>query len=99
MRKPKKSFLKCKRYEQSYRFTKLTVHELQEKLKNKELTVTEITKEQFFVYERTRMEGKVTMLDLEAVCPLTGLKPEDIKAIQQNFQVLNQKFNKSWKSR
>lgn len=60
--------------------------------------VTEITKEQFFVYERTRMEG-MNMLDLETVCPLTGLKPEDIKAIQQNFQVLNQKFNKSWKSR
>lgn len=62
----------------------------------------EITKEQFFAYERTRMEGKVNMLDLDTVCPLTGLKPEDIKdikAIQQNFQVLNQKFNKSWKSR
>lgn len=61
--------------------------------------VAEITKEQFFAYERTRMEGKVNMLDLDAVCPLTGLKPEGIKAIQQNFQVLNQKFNKSWKSR
>ena len=45
------------------------------------------------------MEGKVNMLDLDAVCPLTGLKPGDIKAIQQNFQALNQKFNKSWKSR
>ena len=56
----------------------------------------EITKEQFFAYERTRMEGKVNMLDLDAVCPLTCLKPEDIKAIQQNFQVLNQKFNKVW---
>ena len=56
--------------------------------------VAEITKEQFFAYERTRMEGKVNMLDLDAVCPLTGLKPEDIKTIQQNFQVLNQKFNK-----
>ena len=56
--------------------------------------VAEITKEQFFAYERTRMEGKVNMLDLYAVCPLTGLKPEDIKTIQQNFQVLNQKFNK-----
>ena len=61
--------------------------------------VPEITKEQFFAYERTRMEGKVNMLDLDAVCPLTGLKPEYIKAIQQNFQVLNQKFNKVWKSR
>lgn len=61
--------------------------------------VAEITKEQFFAYERTRMEGKVSMLDLDAVCPLTGLKPEDIKTIQQNFRVLNQKFNKSWKSR
>lgn len=61
--------------------------------------VAEITKEQFFAYERTRMEGKVNMLDLDAVCPLTGLKPEYIKAIQQNFQVLNQKFNKVWKSR
>lgn len=61
--------------------------------------VAEITKEQFFAYERTRMEGKVNMLDLDAVCPLAGLKPEDIKAIQQNFQVLNQKFNKVWKSR
>lgn len=58
--------------------------------------VAEITKEQFFAYERTRMEGKVNMLDLDAVCPLTCLKPEDIKAIQQNFQVLNQKFNKVW---
>ena len=58
--------------------------------------VAEITKEQFFAYERTRMEGKVNMLDLDAVCPLTGLKPEYIKAIQQNFQVLNQKFNKVW---
>lgn len=56
-----------------------------------------ITKEQFLTYERTRMEGKVNMLDLDAVCPLTGLKLEDIKAIQQNFQVLNQKFNKSWR--
>ena len=35
----------------------------------------DITKEQFFAYERTRMEGKVNMLDLDAVCPLTGLKP------------------------
>lgn len=61
--------------------------------------VSEITKEQFLAYEKTRMEGKVSMLDLDTVCPLTGLKPEDIKAIQQNFQVLNQKFNKSWKSR
>ena len=61
--------------------------------------VTEITKEQFFAYERTRIEGKVNMLDLDTVCPLIGLKPEDIKAIQQNFQVLNQKFNKPWKSR
>lgn len=60
---------------------------------------SEITKEQFFAYERTRMEGKVNMLDLNAVCPLTGLEPKDIKAIQQNFRVLNQKFNKSWKSR
>lgn len=60
---------------------------------------SEITEEQFFAYERTRMEGKVNMLDLDTVCPLTGLKPEDIKAIQQNFQVLNQRFNKSWKSR
>lgn len=59
----------------------------------------EITKEQFFAYERTRMKGKVSILDLDAACPLTGLKPEDIKAIQQNFQMLNQKFNKSWKSR
>lgn len=58
--------------------------------------VAEITREQFFAYERTRMEGKVNMLDLDAVCPLAGLKPEDIKAIQQNFQVLNQKFNKVW---
>lgn len=58
---------------------------------------SEITKEQFFAYERTRMEGKVNMLDLDVVCPLTGLKPEYIKAIQQNFQVLNQKFNKSWR--
>lgn len=58
--------------------------------------VAEITKEQFFAYERTRMKGKVNMLDLDTVCPLTGLKPEDIKAIQQNFQVLNQKFNKVW---
>ena len=57
----------------------------------------EIAKEQFLADERTRMEGKVNMLDLNAVCPLTGLKPEDIKAIQQNFQVLNQKFNKLWK--
>ena len=57
---------------------------------------SEITKEQFFAYERTRMEGKVNMLDLDAVCPLTGLKPEDIKTIQQNFQALNQKFNKVW---
>lgn len=57
--------------------------------------VSEITKEQFFTYERTRMKGKVNMLDLDAVCPLTGLKPEDIKAIQQNFQVLNRKFSKS----
>lgn len=61
--------------------------------------VAEITKEQFFAYERTRMEGKVNILDLDAVCPLTDLKPGDIKAIQQNFQALNQKFNKSWKSR
>lgn len=61
--------------------------------------VAEITKEQFSAYERTRMEGKVNMLDLDAVCPLAGLKPEDIKAIQQNFQVLNQKFSKVWKSR
>ncbi len=60
---------------------------------------SEITKEQFFAYERTRMEGKVNMLDLDVVCPLTGLKPNDIKAIQQNFHALNQKFNKSWKSR
>ena len=60
--------------------------------------VAEITKEQFFAYERTRMEGKVNMLDLDAVCPLTGLKPEDIKSIQQNFQALNQKFNKVWNS-
>lgn len=58
-----------------------------------------ITKEQFLAYERARMEGKVNMLNLDAVCPLTGLKPEDIKAIQQNFQMLNQKFNKSWRSR
>ena len=57
---------------------------------------SEITKEQFFAYERTRMEGKVNMLDLDVICPLTGLKPEDIKAIQQNFQALNQKFNKVW---
>ena len=57
---------------------------------------SEITKEQFLAYARTSMEGKVNTLDLHAVCPLTGLKPEDIKAIQQNFQVLNQKFNKSW---
>ena len=60
--------------------------------------VAEITKEQFFAYERTRMEGKVNMLDLDAVCRLTGLKPEDIKSIQQNFQALNQKFNKVWNS-
>lgn len=58
--------------------------------------VAEITKEQFFAYERTRMEGKVSMLDLDAVCPLTGLKPGDIKAIQQNFQILDHKFNKAW---
>ena len=58
---------------------------------------SEITKEQFFAYERTRMEGKVNMLDLDVICPLTRLKPEDIKAIQPNFQVLNQKFNKSWR--
>lgn len=58
---------------------------------------SEITKEQFFAYERTRMEGKVNMLDLDAACPLTGLKPKDIKAIQQNFQMLNQKFNKLWR--
>ena len=57
---------------------------------------SEITKEKFLAYERTRMEGKVNMLDLDVICPLTGLKPEDIKAIQQNFQVLNQKFNKVW---
>lgn len=58
--------------------------------------VAEITKEQFFAYERTRMEGKVSVLDLDAACPLTGLKPEDIKAIQQNFHALNQKFNRVW---
>lgn len=91
MRKPKKSFLKCKRYEQSYRFTKI--------YKTSANSSSRYYQKQFFAYERTRMEGKVNMLDLDAVCPLTGLKPEDIKAIQQNFQVLNQKFNKSWKSR
>ena len=31
--------------------------------------VAEITKEQFFAYERTRMEGKVNMLDLHFHIP------------------------------
>lgn len=61
--------------------------------------VAEITKEQFFAYERVRIEGRVNMYDISAVCFLTDLKPEDVKAIQQNFQILNQKFNRLWKNR
>lgn len=54
--------------------------------------VAEITKEQFFAYERVRTEGRVNMFDITTLCFLTDLKPEDIKAIQQNFKALSQKF-------
>jgi len=57
----------------------------------------DITKEQFLAYERVRMQGKVNMLDLQNVCPLTDLKPADIKSIQQNFRMLSNKFNENWK--
>ena len=59
--------------------------------------VSDITKEQFLAYERVRISGKVNMLDLQNVCPMTGLKPADIKAIQQNHAALINKFNESWK--
>lgn len=54
--------------------------------------IAEITKEQFFAYERVRTEGRVNMFDITMLCFLTDLKPEDIKAIQQNFKALRQKF-------
>lgn len=57
----------------------------------------EITKEQFLAYERVRLQGKVNMLDLKNVCPLTGLEPADVKSIQQNFRMLSNKFNENWK--
>lgn len=58
----------------------------------KPTSAEEITKEQFFAYERVRSEGRVNMLDISAVCFLADLKPEDVKAIQQNFKMLSQKF-------
>lgn len=54
--------------------------------------VAEITKEQFYAYERVRTEGRINMHNVSMVCFLTGLKPEDVKAIQQNFKALSQKF-------
>lgn len=59
--------------------------------------VGDITRKQFLAYERVRISGKVNMLDLQNVCPATGLEPADIKAIQQNFRMLANKFNENWK--
>lgn len=56
--------------------------------------LNKITREQFKAYERIRIEGKTNMLDLQAVETLSNgiLIPSVLKAIQQNFKILQYKF-------
>lgn len=59
----------------------------------------DITKQQFLAYERVRLAGKTNMLDLTAVQVLSGLKPEIIKGILQNWKALASKFNENWRTK
>lgn len=54
---------------------------------------TEISKDDFELYEDIRQEGITNMMDVSAVCSLSGLTREKVFKIMNNYEELRDKFS------
>lgn len=63
----------------------------------KEFPVTEgddmgITREQFMKYEKVRESGKTNMLAIRTVSSMSGLPPEIVKIIMEDYEALSKEY-------